>query len=85
MAQLVDCLQHAELTEEERLLKCFTHQQLMKLQNWPDWDHAFDAQLDVHFKAGCIGRPILQPLLTDGQPPNILDLLDEHCENRWNM
>jgi len=58
MVQLVHHLQHAGMMEEERSLKRFTHHQLMKLQNWPKWDKAFDAQLDAHLKAGCIGTPV---------------------------
>jgi len=58
MAQLVHRLQHAGMTEEERSLKHFTRHQLMRLQNWLKWDKAFDAQLDVHLKAGCIGTPV---------------------------
>ena len=57
MVQLVH-LQHAGMTEEERSLRHFTCHQLMKLQNWPEWDKAFDAQLDAHLKAGCIGAPV---------------------------
>ncbi len=58
MAQLPHHLQHAGMMEEERSLRCFTCCQLMKLQNWPKWDKAFDAQLDAHLKAGCIGAPV---------------------------
>jgi len=46
------------MTEEERSLKRFTCCQLMRLWNWPEWDKAFDAQLDAHLKAGCIGTPV---------------------------
>ncbi len=46
------------MTEEERSLKRFTHRQLMRFRNWPEWDKAFDAQLDAHLKAGCIGTPV---------------------------
>jgi len=58
MARLVYHLQNSDMTDEERLLKRFTHQQLKCLKNWPDWDNAFDAQLDAHRKAGCIGVPV---------------------------
>jgi len=47
------------MTDEEHLLKRFTHCQLKCLKNWPEWDGAFDAQLDAHCKAGCIGIPVL--------------------------
>jgi len=44
----------------------------MKLQNWPDWDKAFNAQLDAYLKAGCIGTPVPCPLPIDGHPLNLL-------------
>ncbi len=47
------------MTDEEHLLKCFTCHKLRHLKNWPDWDKNFDAQLDAHCKAGCIGIPVL--------------------------
>jgi len=37
--------------DEERLLKHFTCHQLKRLKNWPDWDDAFDAQLNAHWLA----------------------------------
>ena len=68
---VVHCLQTSGMTDEEQLLKCFTHCQLRRLKNWPDWD---DAQLNAHRKAGCIGTPVLRPASIDGQPPNVLHI-----------
>jgi len=72
MVQFVHRLQHAGMTEEERSLKRFTRRQLMRLRNWPEWDKAFDAQLDAHLKVGCIGTPVPRPLPTDDRPLNVL-------------
>jgi len=58
MACLVYHLQNSDMTDEKCLLKWFTRWQLKCLKNWPDWDNAFDAQLDAHRKAGCIGVPV---------------------------
>jgi len=72
MAHVVYRLQTSGMTDEECSLKHFTHHQLKCLKNWPEWDEAFDAQLDAHCKAGCIGIPFLWPIAIDGQPPNML-------------
>jgi len=59
MAHVVHHLQTSGMTDEEQLLKHFTHCQLKWLNNWLGWDNAFNAQFDVHCKAGCIGTPVL--------------------------
>jgi len=74
MAHLVHHLQNSDMTNEEHLLKCFTCQQLKCLRNWPDCDNAFDAQLNAHCKAGCIGIPVLWPVANNGCPPNVLQI-----------
>jgi len=53
----------------------------MKLQNWPDWDNAFNAQLDAYLKAGCIGTPALP---FTNQPSSFectSNSLDKFCED----
>ena len=47
-------------------------QNLQHLLNWPEWDAAFDAQLNAHVTAGTFGNPVLCPDVVDGEPPNIL-------------
>jgi len=74
MAHLVHHLQNSDMTNEEHLLKCFTCQQLKCLRNWPDCDNAFDAQLNAHGKAGCIGVPVLWPIVNNGHAPNVLEI-----------
>jgi len=74
MACMVYCLQNSDMMDKEHFLKCFTCWKLKNLKNWPDWDNAFDAQGDAHWKAGCIGVPILQPIASNGWPPNVLKI-----------
>ena len=45
---------------------------LQRLPNWPEWDEAFDAQLDAHVTAGTFGDPVLCLDLMDDEPLNIL-------------
>jgi len=66
VACLVHHLQTSGMTDKKQLLKRFTHHQLKWLKNWPDWDDAFDVQLDAHHKAGCISTQVLQPAPSDG-------------------
>ena len=42
--------------------------------NWPEWDEAFNAQLDAHVTACTFGDPVLHPNLVDGEPLNILHI-----------
>jgi hypothetical protein len=72
LSEVIHRLQTAGMTPEECNLSKFTHLNLQRLTNWPNWDTAFDAQLDAHCAAGTIGRPIPRPSSTDGLPPNIL-------------
>jgi hypothetical protein len=60
------------MTPEERELKSFTRRNLQRLPNWPDWDAAFDAQLDAHLAAGALGLPVPRPVDTSDGPPNTL-------------
>jgi hypothetical protein len=43
----------------------------MKLLNWPEWDAAFDSQLDDHRASGAILEPVPRPLPLDGKRPNV--------------
>jgi hypothetical protein len=72
MTALIQRLQTDCMIPEERLLKSFTRRNLMKLPNWPEWDAAFDAQLDAHFAAGALGMPVPRPPSTPGTPANVL-------------
>ena len=70
-------LQTAGMTDEERTLKSFTHRNLKKFANWPDWCAAFLKQLDAHHAAGTLVEPILHSEALEqfcalGICPNIL-------------
>jgi hypothetical protein len=68
------------MTPEERLLPKFTRHRLKKLTNWPEWDAAFDAQLDAHFRDGALGHPVPRPTCNSkGGPPNILRFQWSNC------
>jgi hypothetical protein len=72
----VSRLQSDGMTDEERDLPSFTHRRLQRLTNWPDWDAAFDAQLDAHHAAGTLGLPVPRPRSAPGEPrPNILRMI----------
>jgi hypothetical protein len=61
------------MTDEEHHLKKFTHRNLQKLSNWPEWDECFDAQLDAHHASGAMLPHVPRPFATaGGEPPNIL-------------
>ena len=77
MTEVIHRLQTEGMTMEERRLKRFTRRNLQKLPNWPDWDAAFDAQLDAHFKMGTISAPIPKPKPVHGRSPNI-------CRVQWS-
>jgi hypothetical protein len=72
MSGVIHRLQTADMTPEERDLRRMTRRNLQRLPNWPEWDAAFDAQLDAHVAAGTFGAPVPRPTLVDGEPPNIL-------------
>ncbi len=74
MAHMVYCLQTSSMADKEHWFKHFTCCQLKSFKNWPDWDNAFDAQLDAHCKAGCIGVPVPQSMAGNGCPPNVLHI-----------
>ena len=63
---VVHRVQSNGMTDEERKLLKFTRCNLMKLQNWSDWDTQFDAQLDNHHEAGCIGEPVPRASIRGG-------------------
>jgi hypothetical protein len=66
-------LQTDGMTPEERALPKLTRHRLKRLPNWSDWDKAFDAQLDAHFRDGALSDPVLRPTHNSkGGPPNIL-------------
>jgi hypothetical protein len=58
---LLHRLQTDCMPDEERKLTHFTRRNLKKLSNWPEWDAAFDAQLDAHYAAGALGLPVPRP------------------------
>ena len=72
MSMVLHHLQTAGMTPEEQELRQMMWCNLQHLPNWPVWDAAFDAQLDVHIAAGTFGNPVLCPDLVDGELPNIL-------------
>ena len=74
MSMIIHCLQTADMTPDERNLRHMTRRNLQRLPNWPEWDAAFDAQLDAHVTAGTFGDPIPRPALVDGEPLNILHI-----------
>jgi hypothetical protein len=77
---LLHRLQTDGMTPEERALPKLTRHRLKKLPNWPDWDAAFDAQLDAHLRDSAIGEPVLRPLTNSkGGPPNILRIQWSCC------
>jgi hypothetical protein len=73
-------LQTDGMTPEERLLPKLTRHRLKKLSNWPEWDAAFDAQLDAHYRDGALGDPVPRPKTNSkGGPPNILQFQWSNC------
>ncbi len=58
MAHMVYCLQTSSMANEECWFKCFACHQLKSVKNWPDWDNAFDTQIDACCKADCIRVPL---------------------------
>jgi hypothetical protein len=73
---LLHRLQTDCMTDEERKLTRFTRRNLKKLSNWPEWDAAFDAQLDAHYAAGALGLPVPRPPAnTSDGPVNILRII----------
>jgi hypothetical protein len=56
---LVSRLVTTPMTDAERALPKLTRHRLKKLDNWPDWDAAFDKQLDAHHRDGALGKPVL--------------------------
>jgi hypothetical protein len=63
------------MTEEESL-KSFTRRSLKALDNWEEWDAAFDLQLDQHYKAGIFLDPIPRPTISpSGGKPQILRIV----------
>jgi len=58
MAHMVYCLQTSSIADKECWFKCFACCQLKSIRNWPDWDNAFDTQLDACCKADYIGVPL---------------------------
>jgi hypothetical protein len=72
---LLHRLQTDCMTDEERKLTRFTRRNLKKLSNWPEWDAAFDAQLDAHYAAGALGLPVPRPSPTSDGFINILRII----------
>ena len=60
-------LQNDHMTEQERNLSSFTRKNLKKLDNWIEWRDADDKQLDAHFKAGALGKPVPRPTTLEGR------------------
>ena len=60
------------MTPEERNLHWMTRWNLQCLLNWPEWDAAFDTQLDAYVAAGTFGDPVPCPDLVNGELLNIL-------------
>ena len=50
---------------------------LQRLENWDQWDAAFDAQLDDHNQAGVFGKPVLRSSLPTQQQSQI-------CRFQWS-
>ena len=59
------------MTDEERGMKSFNRNRLMKLRNWDQWDSAFDSQLEGHADAATLGEPVLRSSL-GGDESNLL-------------
>jgi len=73
---LINRLQTEGMTDEERGLTKFTRTRLKRLANWPQWDAAFKKQLNQHYEAGTLGKPVLKSLVLhtapDGVRPTVL-------------
>ena len=72
MLMVIHHLQTPGMTPEEQNLSRMTQWNLQHLPNWPEWDEAFNAQLDAHVTAGTFGDPVPHPYRVGGEPPNIL-------------
>jgi hypothetical protein len=69
-------LETSGMTDEEKALKSFTRRALKNLDNWKEWDEAFDTQLDQHHEAGTFLEPIPRPTVSpSGGIPQILRIV----------
>jgi hypothetical protein len=69
-------LEYSGMTDEEKSLKSFTRRSLKALDNWEEWDAAFDLQLDQHYEAGTFLDPIPRPIISpSGGKPQILRIV----------
>ena len=55
-------LQNEHMTAEEKQLRSFSRNNLMRLSNWLEWRDADDKQLDSHYEAGAIGKAVPRPV-----------------------
>ena len=64
------------ITNKETQLKSLTRRNLKRLSNWPDWDKAFDKQMDEHqtLNPGMFGKPVPISSLPPEEQKRILRL-----------
>jgi hypothetical protein len=57
-------LETSGMTDAEKALKSLTRRALKKLNNWKEWDEAFDTQLNQHHEARTFLEPIPRPTIS---------------------